>query len=146
MTCILERQITNGGVRRAVKILKKRVIPKSVVAESIGVAKQRKGAKTIVIVGACDAVTVIDKRVGSIGAVLCAGAVEQKRRGASGRIGIRIVEDKRSAAKSCVIAAGGIVSKRIPANCCVSKAGSQVQKRMASFRCRVTGVAPVRAW
>ena len=88
----------------------------------------------------------IDERVGSIGAVLCAGAVEQKRRSARCCIGIRSVEDQRSAAKSGVIAAGGIDKERIPTSCGVSSAGSEVEKRMAPFRYREPGIAPVRAW
>ena len=116
-------------------IFKKRVIAKSVVGVSVGVVKQRKGTESIVEVCVqAGAEPVIDKGVGSVGAVLCAVDVEQERRSASGRIGIRSIEDQRSAAKPGVVAAGGILKERIPAKCCVSSAGGEVKKCFAPFR------------
>src|SRR5437764_4168789 len=143
---ILECQITNVSVSRAINIFEKRVIPNCVVGVSAGIVKQRKGTESVVVVGACDAVAVIDKRVGSKGGVLCAGAVEQKRRSTTGRIAIRSIEVQGSAANTGVEGAGGIKRERIPTNCCVSSAGSEVEKRMAPFGGGERGVAPVRAW
>src|ERR1051326_1375927 len=119
---ILECQITYGSVSRAMNVFKERVVTNSVVVVSVSVVKQRKGAETIVEVCTCDVIAVIDQRVSSVGPVLGAAAVEQKRRGTTRRIGISEVEDQRSATKTGVETAGGIGSERIPANCCVSSA------------------------
>ncbi len=82
-------------------ICKKRDIPKSVVAGSVDVVKERKGADGIVK----RAAVVIDERVNPNGRVPCAGGVEQHRCSADCGIGISRVEDQRSSANTGVEAA-----------------------------------------
>src|ERR1041385_5507290 len=123
------------------KVFEKRVIANSVVLVSVTVVKQRTGTEPIVEISSIYVETVINKRVGSIGAILCAGAVEQKGRSAGGGIRIRSVEHQRSPAKPGIVAAGSRFKERIPTNRCVSSAGGQVLKCFSAFR----GCEPVIA-
>src|SRR5438093_9002788 len=99
LVIMLEREITNGRVLCCDKIVKKRGIAKSVVAEPAGVVIERKGANSIFEF----AVVVKDHRVSSNGRVPVAGGVEQHRCSANCSIGIRpgtAGEGQRSSTRS----------------------------------------------
>src|SRR5262249_9048007 len=106
---VLQRQVANGSVYSAGNIEEKRRIAKGVVAESINVVKQREAAKSTV------ELTAVVKYHGvySDRRVFRAGGVQQKRRSASGCVGIGIVQDQRRA-KSRIEAAGCINKERPP--------------------------------
>src|SRR5438874_13367060 len=115
-------------------------MPKTVVAGSVDVVKESKGANSVVV----RAAVVIDERVGSNGSVECASGVEQQRCSANCGIGIRGVEDQRPSTNTGVEVVRRSGKERIPTNSCVSSAGRKESEGVAPFRCREPGIAPVR--
>jgi hypothetical protein len=67
----------------------------------------------------------MNKRIYSIGCVVRAGGVEQKRCSAGGRIIIASVEVKRSSANSGVVKAAGVGQERKETNRRIKTAGGK---------------------
>jgi len=85
-----------------------------------------------------------NKRAYSIGRVVDASSVEQKRRYTNRRIVVCGVEVKRSSTNSSIETSAGSAKERIPTKCCICSASRKVLKRFAPFGCGGIGIAPVR--